>query len=140
VTEAALVANSTQASADALVLRRLDAANPQFDRELAALAAFEIGQDPDVDAVVARIVADVRARGDVALLEYTRTLDGVDAKAVAALEITASRDARCLSRRCPRRRVPLCKPLPRASARFTSGRSSSRGRIAMPTAASSVSG
>jgi len=90
VTEAALVANSTQASADALVLRRLDAANPQFDRELATLAAFEIGQDPDVDAVVARIVADVRARGDVALLEYTRTLDGVDAKAVAALEITAT--------------------------------------------------
>ena len=90
MTEAALVANSTQASADALVLRRLDAANPQFDRELATLAAFEIGQDPDVDAVVARIVADVRARGDVALLEYTRTLDGVDAKAVAALEITAT--------------------------------------------------
>ena len=83
------MADHARAGGDALVLRRLDAASPEFERELAALAAFEIAQDPEVDAVVARIVADVRARGDVALLEYTRTLDGVDAVAVAALEITA---------------------------------------------------
>ena len=84
------MANWKQASGDALVLRRLDAADPQFEQELSALVAFEMAQDPDVDAVVARIVADVRARGDLALLEYTRTLDGVDATAVAALEITAA--------------------------------------------------
>jgi histidinol dehydrogenase len=86
----AATASLAGASPDALVLRRLDAASPQFDREFAALAAFEIAQDPEVDAVVARIVADVRARGDVALLEHTRRLDGVDAAAVAALEITAA--------------------------------------------------
>ena len=72
-----------------LALRRLDAAAPGFDRELAALTAFESAQDPAVDATVARIVADVRARGDAALLEYTATFDGVKAASVAALEITA---------------------------------------------------
>ena len=58
-------------SGPTLVLRRLDATAPGFDRDLAALTAFEAAQDPAVDATVARIVADVRARGDAALLEYT---------------------------------------------------------------------
>ena len=61
----------------ASLLRRLDAAAPGFERELAALTAFEAAQDPAVDATVARIVADVRSRGDAALLEYTAQFDGV---------------------------------------------------------------
>ena len=72
-----------------LVLRRLDATAPGFDRELAALTAFESTQDAEVDATVARIVADVQARGDAALLEYTVEFDRVEASSVAALEITA---------------------------------------------------
>jgi histidinol dehydrogenase len=79
-----------RASGDALTMRRLDAADQEFERELAALAAFEIAQDPAVDATVARIVGDVRARGDAALLDYTRELDRVSATSVAALEITAA--------------------------------------------------
>jgi len=77
-------------SAPSLSLRRLDAAAPGFDRAFAALTAFEAAQDPAVDAVVAAIVADVRARGDPALLEYTARFDGVQAASVAALEITAA--------------------------------------------------
>ncbi len=73
-----------------LALRRLDANAAGFDGELAALTAFESAQDPAVDATVARIVADVRARGDAALLEYTAQFDGVAATSVAALEITAA--------------------------------------------------
>ena len=72
-----------------LALRRLDATAPGFARELAALTAFESAQDAEVDATVARIVADVRARGDAALLEYTAEFDRVAASSVAALEITA---------------------------------------------------
>ena len=71
-----------------LALRRLDATAPGFDRELAALTAFESAQDAEVDATAARIVADVRARGDAALLEYTVEFDRVEASSVAALEIT----------------------------------------------------
>ena len=72
-----------------LDLRRLDASASDFDRDLAALTAFEAAQDTEVDATVARIVADVRARGDAALLEYTAEFDRVAVSSVAALEITA---------------------------------------------------
>jgi histidinol dehydrogenase len=74
----------------ALTIRRLDSTAPRFEEELAALIAFESAQDPAVDAVVASIVADVRARGDVALLEYTARFDRVQAASVAALEISAA--------------------------------------------------
>ena len=67
-----------------------------FDGELAALIAFEAKQDPAIDATVAAIIADVRARGDEALLDYTRRFDRLAAPSVAALEITAARDARSL--------------------------------------------
>jgi histidinol dehydrogenase len=73
-----------------LALRRLDTAAAGFDGELAALIAFEAGQDPTIDATVAQIISDVRARGDAALLDYTRRFDRLDAASVAALEITAA--------------------------------------------------
>jgi histidinol dehydrogenase len=73
-----------------LVLRRLDSAARGFDAELAALIAFEAAQDPAVDATVAAVVADVRARGDVALLYYTARFDRLPVPSVAALEITAA--------------------------------------------------
>ena len=72
-----------------LSLRRLDSTAAGFDADLAALIAFEANQDPSIDAAVAQIVADVRARGDAALLEYTRRFDRLDVPTVAALEITA---------------------------------------------------
>jgi histidinol dehydrogenase len=71
-----------------LTIRRLDAADPDFDRALETLIAFESAQDAGVDATVAAIIADVRARGDVAVLEYTRQFDRLDATSVAALEIS----------------------------------------------------
>ena len=73
-----------------LSLRRLDSTAAGFDADLAALIAFEANQDPAIDAAVAQIVADVRARGDAALLEYTRRFDRLDVPTVAALEITAA--------------------------------------------------
>ena len=72
-----------------LVLRRLNADAPDFEREFAALIAFETAQDPAVDATVAKIVADVRARGDVALVEYTNRFDRFAPASAAALEIPA---------------------------------------------------
>jgi histidinol dehydrogenase len=69
-------------------MRRLSSAAAGFDDELTRLTALEAAQDEDVDAVVARILADVRARGDAAVLEYTRRFDRVDAASVSALEIS----------------------------------------------------
>jgi len=70
-----------------LDLRRLDTAAPGFDAALDALIAFEVAQDPAVDAAVASIIADVRARGDRAVLDYTRRFDRVDASHMAELVI-----------------------------------------------------
>jgi histidinol dehydrogenase len=58
--------------------RRLDAAAPGFEQAFAAFLNRNRDSDEDVDRVVADIVADVRTRGDAALLEYTRKLDRVD--------------------------------------------------------------
>ncbi|HET9340980.1 MAG TPA: histidinol dehydrogenase, partial [Casimicrobiaceae bacterium] len=69
--------------------------SPGFDAELDALIAFEAAQDPAVDATVAAIIADVRARGDAALLDYTRRFDRLAVADASALEIGAAemRDA-----------------------------------------------
>ena len=76
-------------------LRRLDSADPGFAPALDALIAFESAQDAAIDATVAAIIGDVRARGDAAVLDYTLQFDRLEAASVAALEITADamRDA-----------------------------------------------
>ena len=69
------------------MIHRLDAASPDFRDRLSALLAYEPSQDARIERAVADIVADVRARGDAALLEYTRRFDRVDVHEAAALEI-----------------------------------------------------
>jgi histidinol dehydrogenase len=69
-------------------IRRLSTTQPDFDAQLAGLLAFESAQDPQVDAAVAAILADVRTRGDAALLEYTRRFDRFEAPSVKALEVS----------------------------------------------------
>ena len=59
------------AAAPALSLRVLDASDSGFASALDALTRFEAAQDPAIDAAVAAIIADVRRRGDAAVLEYT---------------------------------------------------------------------
>ena len=71
----------------ALTVRRLDAGALDFDREFARLVAFEAAQDPEIDARVASIVADVRARGDAAVLDYTARYDRLQVQSMAELEI-----------------------------------------------------
>src|SRR5438067_12497866 len=67
--------------------RVLDAAATGFDAELERLIAFEVAQDADVDSAVASIIDDVRARGDAALIDYTRRFDGLDVARAEELEI-----------------------------------------------------
>ncbi len=68
-------------------MRRLATTQADFDARLAELLAFEAAQDPQVDATVAAILADVKARGDAAVLECTQKFDGVSARTLAELEI-----------------------------------------------------
>jgi len=57
-------------------LRRLSTRDAGFAGELEALIRYEPAQDASVHDTVRRIVADVRARGDAAVLEYTKKFDG----------------------------------------------------------------
>ena len=68
-------------------IRRLSTSDANFDASLQALLAFESAQDDNVDAVVAGILKDVKARGDAAVLEYTNKFDKTNAKNLADLEI-----------------------------------------------------
>jgi len=68
-------------------LRRLDSRAAGFDAELARLTRYEAAQDEAVEATVRAIITEVRARGDAALLEYTRKLDRVAVRSASELEI-----------------------------------------------------
>ena len=77
------------AAAPLLSLRRLDTRAADFSDVLDALVRFEAAQDPALDATVATIIADVRLRGDAAVLDYTERFDGIRAARVADLAIPA---------------------------------------------------
>lgn len=70
-------------SAVAVNVRRLDASAPGFGDELDELTSVETGLDEALERRVADILAEVRARGDAAVVEYTcrfdrRELSGFD--------------------------------------------------------------
>ena len=56
-------------------LRRLSTRDAGFAAELEALVRYDAAQDPAVHDTVRRILDDVRARGDAAVLEYTKKFD-----------------------------------------------------------------
>ena len=88
-------------------MRRLSTSQADFDARLAELLAFEAAQDPQVDATVAAILADVKTRGDAAVLEYTTRFDGVTAGSLAELEIPRSELQAALARIAAPRRAAL---------------------------------
>ncbi len=73
-----------------LPVRRLSTSEPGFSDDLTRLLAYDASVDAEVEASVAAVLADVRARGDAAVLDYTRRWDAVDAKSLTELEIAPS--------------------------------------------------
>lgn len=69
-------------------IRRLDAAAPGFASQLRTLTAFGAALDAKVDATVAQILAAVQSQGDTAVLEYTRSFDGLEAASLSALRLS----------------------------------------------------
>ena len=53
----------------------LDTTTADFETRFAALLGMKREDSPDVDAIVADIIADVRARGDAAVIELTAKFD-----------------------------------------------------------------
>src|SRR3712207_4277475 len=74
-----------------LDIQRLDTATADFQTRFNKLLAVGQATESEVRDRVAAIVADVRARGDQALLEYTRQFDGFEVARASELEIPHTR-------------------------------------------------
>ena len=68
-------------------IRELSSRAAGFDVELSKLLAFEEAADEKLEATVAAILADVRKRGDTAVLEYTHKFDRLSLVNAAAMEL-----------------------------------------------------
>lgn len=67
----------------------LDAQSADFEAAFTTLLNAKREDSPDVDAIVADIIADVRARGDAAVLELTEKFDRI-ALTTATMRVTAA--------------------------------------------------
>ena len=70
-----------------IAIRHLDSADADFLSRLDAVLAFEASEDAAIDQAAAAILAAVKLRGDVAVLDYTRQFDRLEVADVAALEV-----------------------------------------------------
>ena len=69
---------------------RLSTRQADFESQFQQRLHWSAEQDDAIEQRVKDILADVRARGDAALLEYTARFDGLPADAMADLELTAA--------------------------------------------------
>jgi len=69
-------------------LRQLNTAAADFEAEFQRVLHWSAETDSAIETRVAEILADVRARGDAAVLDYTARFDGLQAAGLAALELT----------------------------------------------------
>ncbi|MBV8605271.1 MAG: histidinol dehydrogenase [Pelomonas sp.] len=74
----------------AVTIRQLSTADADFDARLAAALQWSAETDAAIETRVAAILADVRARGDAAVLEYTARFDQLEAASLGALELGAA--------------------------------------------------
>ena len=88
-------------------MQRLDTSSADFDTALQRLTAWEGESDDSVGRTVATIIADIKQRGDTALLEYTASLDQLEAEAVAHLEVSRERQIKALNTVDPTQREAL---------------------------------
>jgi histidinol dehydrogenase len=72
-------------------MRRLNSQDAGFQQQLDELLAWESVSDAKVQQTVREILADVRTRGDAALLEYTAKFDRLTVNSFAELEIPQAR-------------------------------------------------
>lgn len=72
----------------AVQIRTLDSTDANFKQQLHTLLAFEAATDDAIETAVAKILADVKARGDAAVLEYTNRFDRVNATSITAFDLT----------------------------------------------------
>ncbi len=67
---------------------RLSTASPNFEADFKARLHWSADTDAAIEQRVTDILADVKLRGDVAVMEYTERFDSLKANSMAALEMT----------------------------------------------------
>jgi histidinol dehydrogenase len=67
---------------------RLSTASPNFEADFKARLHWSADTDAAIEQRVADILADVKLRGDTAVMEYTERFDGLKATEMSALEMT----------------------------------------------------
>ena len=67
---------------------RLSTASPQFEADFKARLHWSADTDAAIEQRVADILADVKQRGDAAVMEYTERFDGLKAASMSVLELT----------------------------------------------------
>ena len=72
----------------AVNIRQLSTAAADFETEFARVLHWSAATDDAIEQRVADILADVRLRGDAAVLDYTARFDGLTASHMAALELS----------------------------------------------------
>ncbi len=74
-----------------MFLQRLRTGEPDFETRFRALLSRQQALEEKVQETVQKILSDIRNRGDVALLDYTRRFDRLDLTAPSQLEIPRER-------------------------------------------------
>lgn len=74
-----------------IAIQRLSTVDADFAAKLKTLLAFEAAADDTIERTVAAILADVKTRGDAAVVDYSTRFDRLSAASMVDLEL--SRDA-----------------------------------------------
>lgn len=77
---------------------RLNTADADFDARLTSLTAWSEERDAEVGQRVRDIIADVRQRGDAAVVDYTRRFDQREVADISELELTREQLEAALAR------------------------------------------
>ena len=70
------------------MITKLDSSQADFKQRLDTLLAFEASTDDAIESAVGKILSDVKARGDAAVLEYTNRFDRLTNGGAASMAAT----------------------------------------------------
>ena len=90
-----------------LAVRRLDSSGSGFAAQLKALLAYSAAEDAGIERAAQEILADVRMRGDAAVLDYTARFDGLTARSMDELRIPVAQTLAALAALPIRQRAAL---------------------------------
>lgn len=69
-------------------IKRLNSKDAGFKETLLSSLSLPMADDEAIDAVVVKILAQVKANGDAAVLDFTKQFDRLNVASVAELEIS----------------------------------------------------